>query len=179
MNSGFHTNHREKASVADFAPSLQAALLSSEDTVSGGIQGWIPSASPVPCSSTSLAGRCWKGEAPDPTTRRSLYPNEVGEGDTLQRKWNELLVAPYGSALQQGRTLAELPQPWYLGVVGALKMQPRRISIDQSALTLPQAALLVGLLPSPNGHDPCRHPEAALSARNAVLNKMVREGRLG
>ena len=42
-----------------------------------------------------------------------------------------------------------------------------------SALTLPQAALLVGLLPSPNGHDPCRHPEAALSARNAVLNKMV------
>ena len=47
-----------------------------------------------------------------------------------------------------------------------------------STLSLPQAALLVGLLPSPNGHDPCRYPEAALAARNGVLNKMVHEGRL-
>ena len=36
----------------------------------------------------------------------------------------------------------------------------------------------MGLLPSPNGHDPCFYPERALDARNRVLNKMADAGRL-
>ncbi|MCX5939099.1 MAG: transglycosylase domain-containing protein, partial [Cyanobium sp. LacPavin_0920_WC12_MAG_62_9] len=45
-------------------------------------------------------------------------------------------------------------------------------------LTLPEAALLVGLLPSPNGYDPCFDPGAALEARNTVLAKMADTGRI-
>lgn len=41
-----------------------------------------------------------------------------------------------------------------------------------------KAALLVGLLPSPNGHDPCQHPGRALQARNRVLQKMADTDRL-
>ena len=50
------------------------------------------------------------------------------------------------------------------------------------SLTLEEAALLAGLLPSPNGHDPCQFPQRALEARNKVLNKMIftrREGQEG
>jgi peptidoglycan glycosyltransferase len=47
-----------------------------------------------------------------------------------------------------------------------------------SDLTLEQAALLVGLLPSPNGFNPCTQPQAALDSRNRVLLKMVEAGRL-
>jgi membrane peptidoglycan carboxypeptidase len=36
----------------------------------------------------------------------------------------------------------------------------------------------VGLLPSPNGYDPCFDPGAALEARNAVLAKMADTGRI-
>jgi membrane peptidoglycan carboxypeptidase len=43
---------------------------------------------------------------------------------------------------------------------------------------LPEAALLVGLLPSPTGYDPCFDAQAALDARNRVLGKMVDTGRI-
>ena len=67
----------------------------------------------------------------------------------------------------------------YLGVGFGFE-DAARVYFDTSAskLSLEQAALLVGLLPSPNGHDPCRHPQRALEARNLVLNKMADEGRL-
>jgi membrane peptidoglycan carboxypeptidase len=37
----------------------------------------------------------------------------------------------------------------------------------------------VGLLPSPNGYDPCLDPAAALASRNRVLDKMAAAGRIG
>jgi penicillin-binding protein 1A len=39
-------------------------------------------------------------------------------------------------------------------------------------LTLPEAALLAGLIQSPNGYDPTAHPDAALKRRNIVLALM-------
>ena len=181
MNSGFHTNHREKASVADFAPSLQAALLSSEDTRFW----WHPGVDPIGITRALLViiagGQVLEGGSTlTQQLARSLYPNEVGEGDTLQRKWNELLVALQLEArFSKDELLLSYLNRVYLGVGWGFEDAAQAyFDRSASALTLPQAALLVGLLPSPNGHDPCRHPEAALSARNAVLNKMVREGRL-
>src|SRR5205085_1874106 len=40
-------------------------------------------------------------------------------------------------------------------------------------LTLPQAALLAGLIRSPNNYDPYDHPDAASVRRTAVLDKMA------
>lgn len=45
-----------------------------------------------------------------------------------------------------------------------------------SDLTLPEAALLVGMYQSPNAYNPYNHPEAATERRNTVLNLMVRHG---
>ncbi len=67
----------------------------------------------------------------------------------------------------------------YLGVGWGFE-DASRVFFDQSAadLNVQQAALLVGLLPSPNGHDPCQFPQRALKARNRVINKMADGGRL-
>ena len=112
INSGFDTNHREKASVADFAPSLRAALLSSEDTRFW----WHPGVDPIGITRALLVniagGQVLEGGSTlTQQLARSLYPNEVGEGDTLQRKWNELLVAlQLEATLQQASAAAELSQ---------------------------------------------------------------------
>jgi 1A family penicillin-binding protein len=43
---------------------------------------------------------------------------------------------------------------------------------DPADLTLPEAALLAGLPQAPSAYSPRQHPEAALTRRNSVLNKM-------
>jgi membrane peptidoglycan carboxypeptidase len=67
----------------------------------------------------------------------------------------------------------------YLGVGWGFEDASRQYFGKSAAgLELPEAALLVGLLPSPNGYDPCFDPQAALDSRNRVLAKMVDTGRI-
>jgi membrane peptidoglycan carboxypeptidase len=51
-------------------------------------------------------------------------------------------------------------------------------NVDAKALTLPQAALLVGLLRAPSEYDPFVNPQAALERRNEVLQNLVDVGDL-
>ncbi|PZR67640.1 MAG: hypothetical protein DLM63_06090 [Solirubrobacterales bacterium] len=45
-----------------------------------------------------------------------------------------------------------------------------------SLLTLPEAALLAGIISNPAGYDPVRHPAAATARRNLVLTDMRQQG---
>ncbi|MAR05701.1 MAG: peptidoglycan glycosyltransferase [Cyanobium sp. NAT70] len=173
--------HRELSSIQDFSPWLVKALLSSEDnrfwwhpgidaigTLRALITNWI--------GGEVLEG----GSTLTQQLARSLYPDLVGQGDTLKRKWRELLVAlQLESRFSKSELLLSYLNRVYLGVGFGFE-DASRFYFDTSAkdLTLEQAALLVGLLPSPNGHDPCRYPQRALAARNKVLNKMANEERL-
>ncbi|HEX8557160.1 MAG TPA: PBP1A family penicillin-binding protein [Pyrinomonadaceae bacterium] len=47
---------------------------------------------------------------------------------------------------------------------------------DVTALTLPEAALLAGIIRSPNRYNPYKHPEVAFERRNQVLKSMVEAG---
>jgi membrane peptidoglycan carboxypeptidase len=49
---------------------------------------------------------------------------------------------------------------------------------DARRLTLPQAALVAGLVKNPAGFDPFVHPAAALARRNVVLQRMRETGKL-
>jgi penicillin-binding protein 1A len=51
-------------------------------------------------------------------------------------------------------------------------------SLDAARLTVPQAALLAGLVQAPTGDDPFTHPKAALARRAVVLARMARQGHL-
>lgn len=50
---------------------------------------------------------------------------------------------------------------------------------DVSQLSLPEAALLAGLIRGPNLYSPLRHPEAAVKRRNLVLGLMRQQGKIG
>ena len=50
---------------------------------------------------------------------------------------------------------------------------------DLTALTLPEAATLVGIIPAPNGaYSPTKHPEEAKKRRNLVLTAMLEMGKI-
>ncbi len=47
---------------------------------------------------------------------------------------------------------------------------------DLNRLTLPEAALLAGLVQRPSYFDPTRHPDRAIARRNLVLSMMEQDG---
>ncbi len=64
------------------------------------------------------------------------------------------------------------------GAYGIGAAAKRYFGISVEKLTLPQAALLAGLVQSPSADDPLLHPKAALHRRGEVLNRMQQLGHL-
>ena len=173
--------HRELDRLKDFAPTLVDALLASEDNRFWWHPG-IDAIGTLRALFTNVAGGevLEGGSSLTQQLARSLYPDQVGQGDTLERKWRELLVAlQLESRFSKAELLLSYLNRVYLGVGFGFEDAARfYFETSASQLTLEQSALLVGLLPSPNGHDPCRFPQRSLEARNLVLNKMADVGRL-
>ncbi|MEX0587860.1 MAG: transglycosylase domain-containing protein, partial [Cyanobium sp.] len=173
--------HRELKALRDYPAVLIDALLASEDSRFW----WHPGVDPVGTAralvTNILGGRVLEGGSTlTQQLARSLYPDQVGQGETLGRKWRELLVTLQLEARfsKQDLLLSYLNRV-YLGVGWGFEDASRRyFGKPASQLELEEAALLVGLLPSPNGYDPCFDPQAALEARNGVLAKMGATGRI-
>ncbi len=181
ISSAESSEHRENDSLSDFPPALVDALLASEDSRFW----WHPGVDPIgtarALATNVLGGRVLEGGSTlTQQLARSLYPEQVGQGETLIRKWRELLVALQLEArFSKGDLLLSYLNRVYLGVGWGFEDAARYYFAKPAArLSLEEAALLVGLLPSPNGHDPCVNPQAALEARNVVLLKMADSGRI-
>ena len=173
--------HHELNGLRHFPGVLIDALLASEDSRFW----WHPGVDPVGTAralvTNLLGGRVLEGGSTlTQQLARTLYPDQVGQGETLERKWRELLVALQLEARFSKRDLLlSYLNRVYLGVGWGFEDASRHYFDKPAAeLTLPEAALLVGLLPSPNGYDPCFDPTAALEARNGVLAKMADTGRI-
>ncbi len=181
LNSADSSLHHENQGLRDYPAVLIDALLASEDSRFW----WHPGIDPIGTGRALVAnlvgGRVLEGGSTlTQQLARSLYPETVGQGQTLQRKWRELLVA---LQLEQRYSKRDLLLNYlnrvYLGVGWGFEDASRLyFNKPASRLDLDEAALLVGLLPSPNGRDPCGNPQAALDARNGVLSKMVDTGHL-
>jgi penicillin-binding protein 1A len=174
-------DHRERHALREYPAELIDALLASEDSRFW----WHPGVDPVgtarALATNVLGGRVLEGGSTlTQQLARSLYPDQVGQGETLGRKWRELLVALQLEARFSKRDLLlSYLNRVYLGVGWGFEDASRHyFGKPASSLELEEAALLVGLLPSPNGYDPCFAPQAALEARNAVLSKMADTGRI-
>lgn len=173
--------HRELGGLSEYPGTLIDALLASEDSRFW----WHPGVDPIGTAralfTNLLGGRVLQGGSTlTQQLARSLYPDEVGNGETLQRKWRELLVALQLEARYSKRDLLlSYLNRVYLGVGWGFEDASRHY-FGRSArkLSLEESALLVGLLPSPNGYDPCVDPAAALASRNQVLSKMAATGRI-
>ena len=174
--------HRELRRLGDYPPLLIDALLASEDSRFW----WHPGVDPIGVAralfTNLLGGRVLEGGSTlTQQLARSLHPEQVGQGETLGRKLRELLVALQLEArFSKHDLLLSYLNQVFLGAGWGFEDASRRLFGRSAAeLRLEEAALLVGLLPSPNGYDPCLDPAAALASRNGVLAKMVESGRLG
>jgi penicillin-binding protein 1A len=173
--------HRELANLGDYPSVLVDALLASEDSRFW----WHPGVDPIGTGralvTNLVGGRVLEGGSTlTQQLARSLYPDQVGQGETLGRKWRELLVSLQLEArFSKRELLLSYLNRVYLGVGWGFEDASRQYFGKSAAgLELAEAALLVGLLPSPNGYDPCFDPQAALDSRNRVLAKMVDTGRI-
>ena len=173
--------HRELDRLDGYPPVLIHALLASEDTRFW----WHPGVDPIGTGRALLAnlvgGRVLEGGSTlTQQLARSLYPDQVGQGENLGRKIKELLVSLQLEARFSKRDLLlSYLNRVYLGAGWGFEDASRHFfGKPARRLQLPEAALLVGLLPSPNGYDPCIDPQAALDARNRVLAKMRDTGRI-
>ncbi|MEA5473130.1 transglycosylase domain-containing protein [Synechococcus sp. CCY9201] len=182
LSSAEGVEHRELAALRDYPGVLIDALLASEDSRFW----WHPGVDPIGTGralvTNLVGGRVLEGGSTlTQQLARSLYPEQVGQGETLGRKWRELLVALQLEArFSKADLLLSYLNRVYLGVGWGFEDAARHYFDKPAArLELEEAALLVGLLPSPNGNDPCVAPEAALDSRNRVLAKMADTGRIG
>jgi penicillin-binding protein 1B len=102
---------------------------------------------------------------------------------TLKRKAQEALLSFILERRLSKREILELYlNEVYLGQVGGFNIQ----GVGQAArtyfgkevrdLTLAESALLAGLIQSPNGYNPYRHPEAARTRRDQVLHAIKEAG---
>jgi penicillin-binding protein 1A len=171
--------HRELANLGEYPSVLVDALLASEDSRFW----WHPGVDPIGTGralvTNLVGGRVLEGGSTlTQQLARSLYPDQVGQGETLGRKWRELLVSLQLEArFSKRELLLSYLNRVYLGVGWGFEDASRQYFGKSAAgLELAEAALLVGLLPSPNGYDPCFDPQAALDSRNRVLAKMVDTG---
>lgn len=99
--------------------------------------------------------------------------------NTMRRK---LLEAHYAAVLETKLSKDEIMNQYLNivlfsnGVYGIGTAAYYYFGVEASDLTLSQSALLVGLLQNPTGYDPIDHPEAALTRRNIVLERMQTAG---
>ncbi len=110
---------------------------------------------------------------------RTKQQREDAAGTSLQRKLQE---ARYAVALENSLTKDEILERYlniaYFGNgnygVGTAAQNYFHVRITD--LTLPQAALLAGLVQSPSLYDPVNHPDAARVRRDVVLDRMAELG---
>jgi membrane peptidoglycan carboxypeptidase len=114
------------------------------------------------------------------TITQQLAKNAVvGDEQTIERKLEEASVALQLEAqLSKEEILEQYLNTVYFGngAYGVQTAAQRYFGVDVDRLTLPQAALLAGLLRAPATYDPYTNPEGALSRRNLVLSLMRTQG---
>ncbi len=102
-----------------------------------------------------------------------------------ERSWQRKVAEAHLALLIEARMSKEDILTGYLNVVyfgaGAYGIEAaanRFFSVPSSQLTIPQAALLAGVLQSPAALDPRSNPEGAIQRRSQVLNAMVNSGHI-
>lgn len=114
-------------------------------------------------------------------TARTEKDQEAAAGRSLSRKLREAKYAVYlDSRYSKDQILGKYLNIAYFGAgaYGVEAAARRYFSQPAARLTLPQAALLAGIVQNPSAHDPVQHPEAATGRRNIVLARMHQLGRI-
>lgn len=175
--SALYEEDRVPVTLADVPPVLVNAVLAVEDTAffehdGVSVRGLLRAA-----RTNATEGGVEQGGS---TITQQLVKNSVLNADrSYDRKAREAVLA---LRMEQEMTKEEILQRYLntvyfgQGAYGVHAAAERFFAKKLQELELPEAALLAGLISSPQGFDPVRRPEAALARRRHALRRMVRAG---
>ena len=167
---------RSDVTLDDVAPVMAAAVVAAEDRRFYGHSGVDP---------IGIARAAWRntvggGTQGGSTITQQLIKNLDGDGN--RSPWDKLEEAVLAMKLEQTKDKDSILER-YLNVVyfgrGAYGVEAAAqvyFGVTAADLDLPQAALLAGLLRSPETADPAEDPDEAARRRQTVLDAMVDEG---
>jgi membrane peptidoglycan carboxypeptidase len=168
---------RVPVTLDQVSPNLIHAVLDTEDArfyIHGGVD--IPSTLRALASDSSSSGGLQGGSTITQQLVKQTYLNSERK---VSRKLKEAVLA---ERLQQKYTKNQILDAYlntiYLGY-GAYGVQAAAntyFNVDASQLTVPEAALLAGLIQDPNGYDPVLDANAARNRRSQVISRMVHYG---
>ncbi len=110
---------------------------------------------------------------------RNVFPEELPRGDKLRRKMCEIdLAGDIEDALDKPEILKRYINQVYMGDgrYGIEEASRSYFGKPARELSLPEAALLVGIVKNPEGYNPRKNRVRAVQRRNTVLEVMAREG---
>jgi membrane peptidoglycan carboxypeptidase len=111
--------------------------------------------------------------------KKRLAEQKAATEQSYSRKLRELR---YAVALEEKYSKEQILERYLniayfgSGAYGIEAASRHYFSRSANNLTLPQAALLAGIVQQPSAFDPIRHPDAALTRRNIVLARMAEVG---
>ena len=165
--------HRIEVALAQVSPNLIKAVIAVEDRRFFDHDGFDPIRIAGSALADLRAGEAAQGGS---TITQQLARQSVGRQKTLRRKVKELLFA---AQLERHFTKNEILE-LYLnkvyfgdGLYGAEAAARGFFDKHASALTLPEAALLAGLLKAPSSYAPTVNAEKAESRQGVVLKAML------
>ena len=178
--------HKDLATLTDFSPYLPKALIASEDSRfywHFGVDPWGVGRALVV---SRQKGKLTQGASTlTQQVARSLFRSYVGSEDNLPRKAREAVVAlKLEATYSKDKILLTYLNRVFLGddAHGFEDASQHYLGKSARDLTLPEAAMLVGILPGPNMFNPCvedklgRRGMKAKERRNLVLTRMLETG---
>ena len=185
----FYEQNRSVVPLDQVAPVMRQALVDIEDSRfydNPGIDLRAIGRALVRSQAGAVTGEQTEQEGASTLTQQYVKNLRLAQARTEAER-EEVLEVSYARKLEEARYALRLSDELskdeilegYLNLVffgnGAYGVQAaaeRYFSVPASALSLPQAALLAGIVKNPSALDPTNHPEAALERRNLVLDRM-------
>ncbi len=176
----FKRSNRDWVKLTEIAPSVVAALISTEDHRFYQHHG-IDIRRTFGAMLHTFRGDLQGGSTITQQLARNLYPEEIGRAPTLTRKLKEAITALKIEMVYSKNEILET----YLNTVPFLYNafgieMAARTYFDKSAgkLDVLESATLVGMLKGTSYYNPVQNPERSLQRRNTVLAQMVKHDKL-
>ena len=184
----FYYENRQSVDISDIAPVMREAIVAIEDSRFYEHHGVDPKGILRALVKDSSTGDATQGASTitQQYVRQALVETSVASDDAqgadaaraknLTRKITE---ARYAIALEQKLSKDEILDDYLntvyfgSGAYGVAAASQHYFSEPASDLTLPQAALLSGVVNNPSTFDPIRNPKNAIERRNIVLQRMA------
>ncbi len=176
----FATAYQAPVALKDVSPELVKALIATEDHrfyEHGGLDFKRTLAS----AWNTMKGDMQGGSTLTQQLARNLFPQEIGNERSLNRKLREAITA---LRLERHSSKDQILESYlnsapFLYNVRGIEMAARTYFGKPAAqLDTAQGATLVGMLKGTQRYNPVRNPERALERRNVVLAQMVKRGSL-